>query len=173
MEELYRENIKIVFHFLCSLCHDEGLAEELTQETFLKTYQSIKRYDGSCKISTWLCAIAKNTYYQYLSKANKEIPKDMSSKDISSKDISTEEQIWEVTPEREVLAKIELMDVLKLMQSLPETMREVMYLRITGALTFKEIGEIMGKSENWTRVTFYRGKERILKEYHSKNKKGE
>lgn len=43
-------------------------------------------------------------------------------------------------------------------------MREVMYLRLTGSLTFGQIGEIMGKSENWARVTFYRGKERIVKE---------
>lgn len=161
MEELYKENIKIVFHFLCSLCHDEDLAEDLTQETFLKAFQSIGRYDGSCKISTWLCAIAKNTYYQYLAKAKKEFPKDLPS----------EEQISELTPEREVLAKIELIDVLKLMQSLPEKMREVMYLRITGSLAFKEIGEILGKSENWARVNYYRGKERIIKEYHLK--KGE
>lgn len=53
------------------------------------------------------------------------------------------------------------------MQKLPGKMREVMYLRITGALSFKEIGEILGKSENWARVNFYRGKERIVKEYYS------
>lgn len=157
MEELYKENIKIVYHFLFTLCHEESLAEELTQETFLKAYQSIGRYDGSCKISTWLCSIAKNTYYQYLSKNRKQI----------SKDFTAEEEISEITPEREVLAKVELMDVLKLMQNLPERMREVMYLRITGALTFKEIGEILGKSENWARVNYYRGKERIAKEYYS------
>ena len=159
MEELYKENIKIVFHFLCSLCHNEDLAEELTQETFLKAFQSIGRYDGSCKISTWLCAIAKNTYYQYLAKAKKEFPKDL----------PPEEQVSEVTPEREVLAKIELIDVLKLMQGLPDKMREVMYLRITGTLSFREIGEIMGKSENWARVNYYRGKERVIKEYHHRN----
>ena len=159
MEELYKENIKIVFHFLCSLCHNEDLAEELTQETFLKAFQSIGRYDGSCKISTWLCAIAKNTYYQYLAKAKKEFPKDL----------PPEEQVSEVTPEREVLAKIELIDVLKLMQGLPDKMREVMYLRITGTLSFREIGEIMGKSENWARVNYYRGKERVIKEYHQRN----
>ena len=50
---------------------------------------------------------------------------------------------------------------------MPGKMREVMYLRITGALSFKEIGEILGKSENWARVNFYRGKERIVKEYYS------
>lgn len=157
MEELYKENIKIVYHFLFTLCHEESLAEELTQETFLKAYQSIGRYDGSCKISTWLCSIAKNTYYKYLSKNRRQI----------SKDFTVEEEVSEITPEREVLAKIELLDVLKLMQNLPERMREVMYLRITGELTFKEIGEILGKSENWARVNYYRGKERIAKEYYS------
>lgn len=157
MEELYKENIKIVYHFLYTLCHEESLAEELTQETFLKAYQSIGRYDGSCKISTWLCSIAKNTYHQYLSKNSRQV----------LKDFTMEEEISEITPEREVLAKIELLDVLKLMQNLPERMREVMYLRITGALTFKEIGEILGKSENWARVNYYRGKERIVKEYYS------
>ncbi len=63
------------------------------------------------------------------------------------------------------------MDVFKDMQKLPAAVREVMYLRITGALSFKEVGEIMGKSENWARVTFYRGKEQLLKgrmEYEQK-----
>ena len=40
-------------------------------------------------------------------------------------------------------------------------MIEVMYLRLTGELTFKEIGKILNKSENWARVTFYRGKQKL------------
>ncbi|MDE6759525.1 MAG: sigma-70 family RNA polymerase sigma factor [Lachnospiraceae bacterium] len=151
MEELYEQNAKIVFHFLCSICHDENLAEELTQETFLQAFQSLERYDGSCKISTWLCQIAKHLYYQYLRKHNREFP------------IEIEEQMQaKVDTERQVLSKLELMDVLKEMQKLPDKMREVMYLRISGDLSFKEIGEIMGKSENWARVNFYRGKEKLL-----------
>lgn len=151
MEELYEQNAKIVFHFLCSICHDECLAEELTQETFLQAFQSLERYDGSCKISTWLCQIAKHLYYQYLRKHNREIPTEI------------EEQMQaKADTERQVLSKLELMDVLKEMQKLPDKMREVMYLRISGDLSFKEIGEIMGKSENWARVNFYRGKEKLL-----------
>lgn len=48
--------------------------------------------------------------------------------------------------------------------SLEDPMREVMYLRLIGNLTFGKIGEIMGRSENWARVTYYRGKEKIVKE---------
>ena len=53
---------------------------------------------------------------------------------------------------------------MKQLHGMEEPMREVMYLRLSGSLTFGQIGEIMGKSENWARVTFYRGKEKIVKE---------
>ena len=152
MDELYKQNSKIVYHFLYSRCHDVQLAQDLTQETFLRAYQSLERYDGSCKISTWLCQIAKHLFYQYLQKNRREIP------------VEIEEQQSTVTDtEQQVLTKLELMDVLKEMQKLPDRMREVIYLRITGDLSFKEIGEILGQSENWARVNFYRGKEMLLK----------
>jgi len=65
--------------------------------------------------------------------------------------------------ERQVLTRIELIDCLKELQKLPEEQREVMYLRVMSDLSYREIGEIMGKSENWARVTFYRAKEVLLK----------
>ncbi|MCM1542191.1 MAG: sigma-70 family RNA polymerase sigma factor [Blautia sp.] len=157
MEEIYQENAKLVYRFLLKYCHDPQLAEELTQETFLRAMDSIARYDYSCKISVWLCQIAKHIYLQYLAKRGKEIP---------SEEITLEEaggNTGEKGIEEQVVRRYELLDVLKDMQNLPEQMREVIYLRTMAELSFKEIGEILGKSENWARVTFYRGKERLLK----------
>ncbi len=57
--------------------------------------------------------------------------------------------------------RVELMKKLHLC---PDPFREIMYLRIFGGLAFKEIGEIMGRTENWARVNYYRGKERLRKE---------
>ena len=74
MEELYREYGKIVYHFLLSVCHDTQLAEELTQETFLQAFLSLERFDGSCKMSVWLCQIAKHLFYRHLGKNGREIP---------------------------------------------------------------------------------------------------
>lgn len=153
MEEIYKENAKIVYHFLLSLCRDRDLAEDLTQETFLQAYRSLERYDGSCKLSSWLCQIAKHLYYQHLAKRGKEIPVDLTEAD----EADTAPQ-----PEETVIRRLELLDVLKEMQKLPQQTREVMYLRLTGSLSFREIGEILGKSENWARVTFYRGKEKLI-----------
>ena len=72
METLYRENVKIVSHYLYSMCKDEELTKDLTQETFLKAYESLERFDGSCKISTWLCQIARHLLYQYWAKEGRQ-----------------------------------------------------------------------------------------------------
>lgn len=58
----------------------------------------------------------------------------------------------------------EKIEVLKFLHNLNEPIREVIYLRLIGDVSFAQIGEIMGKSENWARVTFYRGKKRIIEE---------
>lgn len=163
MDELYRQNAKIVYYFLYSLCHDRELAEELTQETFFRAFQSLERYNGTCKLSSWLCQIAKHLYYQHLRRANREVPLPDSETDPGRSAAAAYASDGEENPERRAIAKLELLDVLKDMQLLPAQMREVMYLRITGDLSFKEIGDILGKSENWARVNFYRGKELLLK----------
>ncbi|MDE7328015.1 MAG: sigma-70 family RNA polymerase sigma factor [Lachnospiraceae bacterium] len=163
MEKLYEHNARIVYRFLYSICHDKQLAEDLTQETFLQAYKSIERFDGSCKISSWLCQIARHLLYRHYEKNRREIPTAWEG---------TEEFVPKIpAPDGRVMAKLELMEVLRDMQKLPPAMREVIYLRITGELTFSEIGEIMGRSENWARVTFYRGKEILWKERGMKNER--
>ncbi len=153
MEELYEENVGLVYRFLLKNCHSEALAEELTQETFLQAVKNIHKYDHSCKISVWLCAIAKHLWFQYLRRHAKEIPTD----------------IWQFEaerakePENLAIKKYELLDVLKDLQKLPQQMREVVYLRAMAELSFRDIGEIMGKSESWARVTFYRAKENLIR----------
>lgn len=63
-----------------------------------------------------------------------------------------------------MLRSWEQLEILKQLHGLEEPMREVMYLRLIGNLTFRQIGEIVDRSENWARVTYYRGKEKIVKE---------
>lgn len=153
MEEIYQEYARIVYRYLLSKTHDEDLAEELTQETFYQAIKSIDRFDESCKISTWLCAIAKNQLLSYLRKHPETEPLEELEHSRAAAE-SAEQDVFQD------LARIELM---KQLHSCPEPFREVMYQRIFGNLSFREIGEIMGKSENWARVTFYRGKEKLKK----------
>lgn len=154
MEELYQQNAELIYYYIYKQCHNHELAQEITQETFLRAIQSIERYDYSCKISVWLCSIAKHIYYHHLQK---------SSREILIEDIYLEEKPQKDVEEM-VLNKIKLQEIITALKKFPQNTRRVMFLRAVGELSFKEIGEIMGKSENWARVTFYRGKEALGKE---------
>ena len=151
MEEIYQSYALTVYKYLLSLCKSEDIAEELTQETFYQAIKSINRYDGSCHISTWLCAIAKNQLLSY----RRKHPIKESAEDIGAVTDSAEE---------EAVAYENRIELLRLLHLCEEPYREIMYLRIFGSLSFKEIGDILGKTENWARVTFYRGKEKLRKE---------
>ena len=59
------------------------------------------------------------------------------------------------------LADQDRMDLLRRIHALPEPGREVVYLRAFGSLSFREIGELLGRTEAWARVTFYRSKEQL------------
>ena len=59
MDQIYQQYARMVYRYLMTLCHDEDTSEELTQETFYQAVRSAKKYDGTCKVSTWLCQIAK------------------------------------------------------------------------------------------------------------------
>lgn len=151
MEETYKEHAQTVYRFLLSMTHDNDLAEELTQETFYQAVKCVGKYDGSCKISTWLCAIAKNQLHTYWKKHPTELPM---------------KEITEAFPSAEssLIESLDRMEALRQLHCMEEPGREVMYLRLFGEASFREIGDIMGKTENWARVTYYRGKEKLAKE---------
>lgn len=155
MDKVYREYAKGVYKYLLSICHNGDTAEELTQETFYRAVKSVEKYDGSCKMFVWLCQIAKHVWYKELEKRKKHggyTDGGFAENTLLADGASVEENA--------VLAE-EKMRLFKAMQKLDERSREVVYLRLTGEFSFREIGEILGMDEVCARVTFYRGKVRI------------
>ncbi len=151
MEEIYKQHAQTVYRYLLSLTRDADLAEELTQETFYQAIRSSDRFDGSCAVSTWLCAIAKNALRTHR------------RKHLAAEDID-EQTLTIPSAETEAESEAGRMELLKKLHDLREPYREVLYLRAFGGLSFREIGEVQGRTENWARVTFYRGKELLRKE---------
>ncbi len=151
MREVYQRHARTVYKFLLAQCRDPDLAEELTQETFYQAVKSVDRFDGGCKVSVWLCQIAKHLWYQHLRKGKREAP-------LPPEDLP---EAPGPSAEEGLLEKEGRMDLLRLVHRLPEPAREVVYLRAFGGLSFREIGDVCGKTETWARVTFYRSKEKL------------
>ena len=155
MDQIYRTYERMVYQFLYMRTHAAHWSQDLLQETFLRAVTSISRYDGSCKLSVWLCQIARHVLWQELRKRGKTDFAELADSipDPGNPDAETQ-----------VLQSEDRVGLYRAIHRLSEKEREVVLYRITGELSFREIGEILEKSENWARTTFYRAKLRLRKE---------
>lgn len=147
-EETYKSYFQNVYLFVCSLTPDRTLAEEVTQETFLKAMQNIEKFDGQKDILAWLFTIARNTYFSHCRKlkriADEPVPE------------RCEDTVLERIMDREQADAI-----YAFLHRMKEPYKEVFTLRVLGELSFERIGKIFGKSDGWARVTYYRAKRMI------------
>jgi len=149
LEQFYQENYRIVYGYLYALCGDSAWAEDLTSETFLKAIIKIDSFDGKVRPSTWLCAIGRNLY--------------LNEKKRRKRHVSMEEARLAEGVRMEEMMEDKLMSekISQISRSLREPYRQVFAMRLTG-LSFREIGEALGKSETYARVNFFRAKNEIL-----------
>lgn len=151
VEELYQHYAPMVYKYLICLCHDPTLAEDLTADTFEAALRGIGKYRGEAKFSVWLCGIAKRKYYLHLRRHGR-----MQAVPLEDQPLVSPQDI-----EREYADKADKLDFYRALQTLEPEAREVFYLRLTGDMTFEEIGSVLGRSGNWARGVFYRGKEKL------------
>lgn len=153
-EDIYERYAQTVYRFLFSLTGEADISEELTQETFYQALRSMDTYRGESSPGVWLCAIAKRLWYKELErrKRNTQMDETALANIAASDDV---EKGYENREDRVALYRA--------MQRLDADTREVIHLRLAGDFSFREIGDILGQSEVWARVRFYRGKEKLAK----------
>ncbi|THF77814.1 RNA polymerase sigma factor [Cohnella fermenti] len=155
MEQLYETHAQTVYRYLYSITQNADLSEELTQETFCQAMKTIHQFRGECKLSVWLCQIAKRAWYRELNRNKKKPVVSLDELEIPLPSGRN--------PEKDVLRNEEKLAMFRMLHQLDAKTKEVMYLRLSGELSFAEIGDIVGQSENWARVTFYRGKQKMTR----------
>ena len=158
IQDIYNKYAKVVYKYVFCLTGDKDIAEEIVQETFLVAVKDIKKFKGECKITTWLCQISKYIWYKRLKKekTNKEI-----SLQILNDSLLSDNKLVD-----DILDKERREELFKKIHNLDTETREVIYLRILGNLEYNEISQIMNKTTNWARITFFRGKEKLKEEFN-------
>ncbi len=152
-EEIYRAYFDDVYRYIRRLSGDENVAEEITSETFFKAMRGISGFRGDCDIRVWLCQIAKNCYYTHL----KRFRQTDSIDDIEPSEFTSEEN----TVEEQYIKQEETKQIRTVLHTISEPYKEVFMWRVFAQLSFKQIGQIFGKSENWACVTYHRAKKMI------------
>ena len=160
-EQLYNTYFNDVYLYIRRLSGDEHIAEEITSETFLKAIKSIDSFRGDCDVRVWLCQIAKNCYYSHLRKVRKTVS-------------INENEMFEfpdTSPgvEERFVTQDEIERIHKVLHDIDEPYEEVFMWRVYADLSFKEIAQIFGKSDNWACVTYHRARKIILKRLEDSN----
>lgn len=151
LESFYRENYRIVYGYLLSLCGDPTQAEELTADTFCRAVEKVDTYDARFKPSTWLCTIGRNLFLNECRRRKKLT------------DLEAAEYMAAPSAEAVVMEKATLEEVWRILQGSAYEHRQVFLMRLEG-MSFGDIGLALGKTENWARVTYFRVKSKILQE---------
>lgn len=151
-EQVYRTYFKSVYRYIRQLSGDEHTAEEITSETFFKAMRSIDNFRGECDMRVWLCQIAKNAYYSRLKKNDRLVcVGEAELLNVAAPD-SVEEQVNRRDDARRIRT---------ILHDIPQPYKEVFMWRVFGELSFKEIGELYGKTDNWACVTYHRARKMI------------
>lgn len=152
IELLYSLYSGILYKYIFSICKDREIAEDIVQITFVEAIKSIDGFRGNSSVKTWLFSIARFQCYKYLRKKKIHI-------NIDDIEVTSYESLMETTIDnicsQEIVSKINDLD---------EPARSILILRILGDYSFASIGERVGKSESYCRVTFYRAKQKLKKE---------
>ncbi|MBS7228935.1 MAG: sigma-70 family RNA polymerase sigma factor [Eubacteriales bacterium] len=153
-EKIYDTYFDDVYLYVRRLSGNEHVAEEIASETFFKAMSSIKNFRGECDIRVWLCQIAKNSYFSYLKKNGKTIGFD----DVKLQDLADPNALL---PRKIPNEKEDIRQAQKAVHTLPELYREVFMWRVFADLSFKQIGELFHKTDNWACVTYHRARKMI------------
>ena len=145
-ERLYETCYMRVFSYVMTLTGDRIHAEEITQETFFRAFSRQSSFRGESDEVTWLCAIAKNFFLDEKKRQGRTEP-------IPEEETDRGKSVEQTAEDRDTSFRIHMA-----LHALEEPYREVFELRVFGELSFREIGMIFGKTENWARVTYHRSK---------------
>lgn len=152
-EKLYADYFNDVFLYILRLSGNEHIAEEITSDTFFKAMHSVDRFRGECDIRVWLCQIAKNSYFSYLKKQKKV-------QSLQESELLLLPELPD-TAEEQILRADEAEQLRKILHEIDEPYKEVFMWRVFADMSFRQIGQIFSKSENWACVTYHRARKQI------------
>ena len=155
LEQIYKTHAKSLYYFLWRMSGSAHVAEDLTQETFVRATISLPDYKDE-EAKAWLFKVARNVYLD-------EWRKKQRRKAIPLFHFLTNEEMISPygRPEEDVLKQETTHDVQELMQCLPEQYRMILYLKEYEQFSYLEIQQALDLSETQVKVTLHRARKRL------------
>lgn len=162
LERVYHDVYPKLFAFFFARTSSREVSDDLTQEVFYEAIKGAGKFRGQSSVRTWLFGIAKN-------KLNRYYRSKRSASDLEQALVWGQQERHDGGPEDQAIQNETQRMLTERIHRLDEPAKEVVLLRIYGELSFKEIGELVGISENHARVIFHRTKIQLQREMGEKN----
>jgi RNA polymerase sigma-70 factor, ECF subfamily len=148
-QEILREMIDAhgerVFHLALRCTGSRPQAEDIAQETFLRAFTHLDRFDQSRPAGPWLLKITLNLCRNW-ARENKEIPMEI------------DRETAQPGPEQNFLQRERQQELLQALHSLPEMYRDVLMLKHVSELSYQEICDVLGLELSLLKNRLYRGR---------------
>ncbi|WP_066305769.1 sigma-70 family RNA polymerase sigma factor [Bacillus sp. FJAT-29814] len=156
LENLYKQYARPLYFYLIKLCGSTQLAEDLTQETFVRATVSLHTYEGE-EARAWLFKVARNAYLDEWRKQHRWQTIPLLSIFLSKKEMISPYGI----PEESLLTEERNQQIEELLKYLPEQYRSIIYLREYEQFSYKEIMDALQLTEDQVKITLYRARKRL------------
>lgn len=152
--KVYDDYAVRIYNFIYYKTHHKETAEDLASQTFLKAFSKYETFDiNRGSVSSWLYRIARNTVIDFYR---------------TKKNILNIDDVWDLSKENGIERDFDTSEKLKevkgYLEKLNSVQREIVMLRIWEGMSYKEIGEIIGKTEAGSKMAFLRTMQALKKE---------
>lgn len=155
IHQLYKLYINYIYHYLLSLCKDESIAEDLTQDTFMKAYLALENSSPKA-LKSWLIKIAYHTFIDYTRRSKKVSSEEPEFFSNIPHDNSTEEEVERLLQKKDLSNKL---DQLKPLQ------KKAIILCDLQGYSYKEATAILCINENTLKSHIFRGRGKLRQLY--------
>ncbi|QAY67906.1 RNA polymerase sigma factor SigW [Paenibacillus protaetiae] len=163
--DLYQDKL---FHMAYRMLNNRQEAEDVVQDTFLRVYKNLDKYDEGLKFSTWIYRIATNLCIDRLRKRKPSYSLDAESSEHEGLDGYSMIPSDNRTPESEVLLTETQKIVHQAIESLPPKYKTIMMLRYIQDMSLQEIGEVLDMPVTTIKTRVHRGREFLRKKLEHK-----
>lgn len=156
-DRLYVKYSGKVFSKCISLLKNEALAQDATQDIFLKIFLNLAKFGGKSKFSTWIYSITYNYCIDLIRKGKKE-------KKIFSDDIEKAPDLAEDIPDSAIL-EMEVKKLKVVLEKIPVGDKAVLLMKYQDDMSIREISDTLDKSESAIKMKIKRAKHKVQKVY--------
>ena len=146
-ELLYRAQVQSIYRYALALTHNPALAEELTQEAFVRLLQSRAQLKHPGSENSWLCTTVRRLYLD-------QLRRDGRTQELT--ELADDSRFEEHLADQDAALQLH-----RILHQLPEPYKEVFSLRVFGELPFRQIGSLFGKTDHWACVVYHRAKQKL------------